>query len=85
MLKSCRNHTDVISSYVNSKYMRIDGGLTRADWKIAFEFMNFLKIFYAATLACSSVQDKFKKYFEVMPTIFIVVSVMDPRIKVRVF
>lgn len=118
MLKSCRNHIDVISTYVNSKYMRTDGGLTQADWKIAFEFMNFLKIFYAATLACSgvrypttclmlnhlynmshtlksyrtktnfvvackSMEDKFKKYFEVMPTIFIVTSVMDPRIKVR--
>ncbi|KAG5557536.1 hypothetical protein RHGRI_007693 [Rhododendron griersonianum] len=56
MLKSCRNHTDVISAYVNSKYMRTDGGLTRADWNIAFEFMNFLKKIYAATLACSGVR-----------------------------
>ncbi|KAF7119478.1 hypothetical protein RHSIM_Rhsim13G0108900 [Rhododendron simsii] len=118
MLKSCRNHTVVISAYVNSKYTCTDGGLNRADWNIAFEFMNFLKIFYAATLACSgvrypttclvlnhlynmshtlksyrmktnfvaackSMEDKFKKYFEVMPTIFIVASVMDPRIKIK--
>ncbi|KAF7123687.1 hypothetical protein RHSIM_Rhsim12G0124900 [Rhododendron simsii] len=101
-----------------SWYMRTDGGLTRADWKIAFEFMNFLKKFYAATLACSgvrypttcivlnhlynmshtlkshrtkpnfiaackSMEDKFNKYFENMPTIFIVASVMDPRIKIK--
>ncbi|KAF7153636.1 hypothetical protein RHSIM_Rhsim01G0155800 [Rhododendron simsii] len=101
-----------------SWYMCTDGGLTRADWKIAFEFMNFLKIFYAATLACSgvrypttcivlnhlynmsytlkshrtkpifvaackSMEDKFNKYFENMPTIFIVTSVMDPRIKIK--
>ncbi|KAF7138487.1 hypothetical protein RHSIM_Rhsim07G0089500 [Rhododendron simsii] len=113
-----KNHTDVISAYVNSKYMRTNGGLTRADWKIAFEFMNFLKKFYAATLACSgvrypttcivlnhlynmshtlkihrtkpnfvaackSVEDKFNQYFQNMPTIFIVDSVMDPRIKVK--
>ncbi|XP_058192137.1 zinc finger BED domain-containing protein RICESLEEPER 2-like [Rhododendron vialii] len=117
-LKDCVNHADVISAYINSKHMRTDGGLTRGDWKIAFEFMNFLKIFYAATLACSgvrypttcivlnhlynmshtlkshrtkpnfvaackSMEDKFNKYFENMPTIFIVASVMDPRIKAR--
>ncbi|KAF7141487.1 hypothetical protein RHSIM_Rhsim06G0083600 [Rhododendron simsii] len=117
-LKDCVNHADVISAYVNSKYMRTNGGLTRADWKIAFEFMNFLKKFYAAFLACSgvrypttcivlnhlynmshtlkshrtkpnfiaackSMEDKFNKYFENMPTIFIVASVMDPRIKIK--
>ncbi|KAI8555376.1 hypothetical protein RHMOL_Rhmol05G0170300 [Rhododendron molle] len=31
---------------------------------------------------CKSMEDKLKKYFEVMPKIFIVASVMDPRIKV---
>ncbi|KAF7138015.1 hypothetical protein RHSIM_Rhsim07G0152300 [Rhododendron simsii] len=33
--------------------------------------------------ACKSMEDKFNKYFENMPTIFIVASVMDPRIKIK--
>ena len=51
MLKSCVKHVDVITSYVNAKY----GGccLSQGDWNIAFEYMKFLKVFYAATCACS--------------------------------
>ncbi|KAF7127238.1 hypothetical protein RHSIM_Rhsim11G0003000 [Rhododendron simsii] len=30
--------------------------LTLADWKIGFEFMKFLKVFYVATVACSGVR-----------------------------
>ena len=53
MLKSCRNHRDVITAFVNAKYS--DCSLTPADWNIAFEYMHFLKVFYAATCACSGV------------------------------
>ncbi|GAB2288666.1 hypothetical protein Dimus_038012 [Dionaea muscipula] len=117
MLKSCRNHFDAISDYVNNKYG--DGFLlTSADWKIAFEFMKFFRVFYVATVACSGVryptsclvlnhlynislnfhkyrtqsafsdacivmEEKFKKYFEDMPQLFILAIVMHPKIKLR--
>lgn len=117
MLKSCRNHVDSISDYVNSKYG--DGFLlTPSDWKIAFEFMKFLKVFYVATVAslgvryptsyivlnhlynislnffkfrsqqaffdaCTVMEENFRKYFEDMPYLFILVAIIHPRIKLR--
>ncbi|KAF7138120.1 hypothetical protein RHSIM_Rhsim07G0042700 [Rhododendron simsii] len=53
MLKSCRKHTDVITAFVNAKS---NCSLTHSDWIIAFEFMKFLKVFYAATCALSGVR-----------------------------
>ena len=53
MLKFCKNYRDVITAFVNAKYS--DCSLTPADWNIAFEYMHFLKVFYAATCACSGV------------------------------
>jgi hypothetical protein len=114
MLKSCRKHCDAITAYVNSRHPTI--GISTADWKTAFEYMKFLKVFYAATCAssgvlypttclvlrhlfnislvfhnyrekpnfveaCKLMEDKFNKYFEEMPLIFILAAVMDPRIK----
>ncbi|KAF7146197.1 hypothetical protein RHSIM_Rhsim04G0129200 [Rhododendron simsii] len=54
MLKSCRKYTDAISAFVNQRY-RDTPPLTPDDWKIGFEFMKFLKVFYVATVACSAV------------------------------
>ncbi|KAF7151268.1 hypothetical protein RHSIM_Rhsim02G0026300 [Rhododendron simsii] len=54
MLKSCRKYSDAISAFVNQRYRGTP--LTPADWKIGFEFMKFLKVFYVATVACSGVR-----------------------------
>ncbi|KAF7133375.1 hypothetical protein RHSIM_Rhsim09G0159100 [Rhododendron simsii] len=57
MLKSCRKYSDAISGFVNQRYRPCRGSpLTQADWEIGFEFMKFLKVFYVATVACSSVR-----------------------------
>ncbi|XP_058181412.1 zinc finger BED domain-containing protein RICESLEEPER 2-like [Rhododendron vialii] len=57
MLKSCQKYSDAISAYVNQRYRPCRGNpLTIADWEIGFEFMKFLKVFYAATVACSGVR-----------------------------
>ncbi|KAF7113037.1 hypothetical protein RHSIM_RhsimUnG0167500 [Rhododendron simsii] len=57
MLKSCRKYSDAISGYVNQRYRPCRGSpLTQADWEIGFEFMKFLKVFYAATVGCSGVR-----------------------------
>ncbi|KAI8574511.1 hypothetical protein RHMOL_Rhmol01G0360200 [Rhododendron molle] len=57
MLKSCRKYSDVISAYVNQRYRPyLDSPLTQDHWKIGFEFMKFLKVFYVATLCCSGVR-----------------------------
>ncbi|KAI8538481.1 hypothetical protein RHMOL_Rhmol09G0107100 [Rhododendron molle] len=57
MLKSCRKYSDVISAYVNQRYRPYRASpLTQDHWKIGFEFMKFLKVFYVATVGCSGVR-----------------------------
>jgi hypothetical protein len=51
MLKSCTKHCDAITGFIHSRHSNL--ALTSFDWKIAFEFMDFLKVFYSATLAFS--------------------------------
>ena len=34
-----------------------DYHITDYDWNVAFKFMNFLKVFYDSTLACSTVYE----------------------------
>ncbi|KAI8568145.1 hypothetical protein RHMOL_Rhmol02G0174900 [Rhododendron molle] len=80
MLKSCRNHTVVITAFVNAKS---DCGLTHSDWIITFEYMKFSKTKTNFAAACIDMESKFKKYFEDMPKIFAVAVVMDPRTKLE--
>ena len=57
MLLSCKNYSEAISSFYNERMNDEDYHITDYDWNVAFKFMDFLKVFYDATLACSTVYE----------------------------
>ena len=55
MLASDANCSNALVTYVN--YKLGEGSITAYNWNIAFKFLNFLKVFYDSTLACSTVYE----------------------------
>ena len=57
MLASDADYNNALITYVN--YKLSEGSITAYNWNIAFKFLNFLKVFYDATLACSTVYEQY--------------------------
>lgn len=57
MLLSCQNYSKAISNFYNERMNDEDYHITDYDWNVAFKFMDLLKVFYDATLACSTVYE----------------------------
>ncbi|TXG48371.1 hypothetical protein EZV62_027665 [Acer yangbiense] len=53
MLQSCSNYNSVITDFYNR--MQNDSVLCEEDWEISFGFMEFLEVFYNATMVFSGV------------------------------
>ena len=53
MLASDANCSNALVTYVN--YKLGEGSITAYNWNIAFKFLKFFKVFYDATLACSTI------------------------------
>ena len=47
MIESCKKYSGIITQFVNVNYPSLN--LTSYDWDMAFEFHEFLEVFYNAT------------------------------------
>ena len=57
MLLSFQNYSEVIFSFYSKRMNDEDYHITDYDWNVAFKFMDFLKVFYDATLAYSTIYE----------------------------
>ena len=53
MIDSCKKYSGIITQFININYPSL--GLTSHDWKMAFQFHEFLEVFYLATNKLSNV------------------------------